>query len=466
MIEFTKKHAVDAMKRVYALMKENRDSLIELDSKIGDGDLGLTLVRGFSAAADTAESIADSDLGMFFTKVGLSIIRAAPSTMGTLLGSALLGAGKALSGREQLDGTGFALLFRSMAEAAAERGNAGEGEKTLLDVLFPAARAVEGCDSPDIWKRAQAGLTQAKISLENTRALMSQHGKAAVFREKTIGLADPGAAAACLLIEGIVTACKPAGVGLQRQEGQKLDREKVYQMYRELAARETAYREEQSENDRRLGIKDLYREEAARGTRMLYELGFSPSGDNGDISVRDPETGLVYISASPIEIGYKNLGEYHACDMAVVDMEGNRMTTWSRPTIEMPMHLAILRARPDVNAVVHTHAAWSSVFAICGKNIPFVLAEQYAHLGAGEVVCAGYGKAGSDELGEEIVSALGKNNAVLMRNHGAVTVGRTLDEAFTNARFLECIAQKALFATLLGGLQTVNPEDVAEEWAK
>ena len=53
-----------------------------------------------------------------------------------------------------------------------------------------------------------------------------------------------------------------------------------------------------------------------------------------------------------------------------------------------------------------------------------------------------------------------------MRNHGAVTVGRTLDEAFTNARFLECIAQKALFATLLGGLQTVNPEDVAEEWAK
>lgn len=259
MIEFTKKHAVDAMKRVYALMKENRDSLIELDSKIGDGDLGLTMVRGFSAAADTAESIADSDLGMFFTKVGLSIIRAAPSTMGTLLGSALLGAGKALSGREQLDGTGFALLFRSMAEAAAERGNAGEGEKTLLDVLFPAARAVEGCDSPDIWKRAQAGLTQAKISLENTRALMSQHGKAAVFREKTIGLVDPGAAAACLLIEGIVTACKPAGVGLQRQEGQKLDREKVYQMYRELAARETAYREEQSENDRRLGIKDLYR---------------------------------------------------------------------------------------------------------------------------------------------------------------------------------------------------------------
>lgn len=158
------------MKRVYALMKENRDSLIELDSKIGDGDLGLTMVRGFSAAADTARASPIPDLGMFFTKVGLSIIRAAPSTMGTLLGSALLGAGKALSGREQLDGTGFALLFRSMAEAAAERGNAGEGEKTLLDVLFPAARAVEGCDSPDIWKRAQARADAGKNQPGKTHA--------------------------------------------------------------------------------------------------------------------------------------------------------------------------------------------------------------------------------------------------------------------------------------------------------
>lgn len=98
---------------------------------------------------------------MFFTKVGLSIIRAAPSTMGTLLGSALLGAGKALSGREQLDGTGFALLFRSMAEAAAERGNAGEGEKTLLDVLFPGCPRRGGVRQPGHLE-ARAGRADAR----------------------------------------------------------------------------------------------------------------------------------------------------------------------------------------------------------------------------------------------------------------------------------------------------------------
>ncbi|MFR9188869.1 MAG: class II aldolase/adducin family protein [Anaerotruncus massiliensis (ex Togo et al. 2019)] len=197
---------------------------------------------------------------------------------------------------------------------------------------------------------------------------------------------------------------------------------------------------------------------------MLYELGFSPSGDNGDISVRDPETGLVYISASPIEIGYKNLGEYHACDMAVVDMEGNRMTTWSRPTIEMPMHLAILRARPDVNAVVHTHAAWSSVFAICGKNIPFVLAEQYAHLGAGESSAPDTAKRVPTSW-EEIVSALGKNNAVLMRNHGAVTVGAPSTKRLPTPVSSNASPRRRC-SPPARALQTVNPEDVAEEWAK
>jgi len=211
-------------------------------------------------------------------------------------------------------------------------------------------------------------------------------------------------------------------------------------------------------------VKDIYMEEAARGTRMLYERGFSPDGDNGDVSVRDPETGYIYISASPVPVDYRNLGEYRASDMCVVDIDGNRITTWSRPTIEMPMHIAILKARPDANAVVHTHGDWSSVFSITGKNIPLVLAEHYAHLGPGEIICAEYGKAGSFELAEYIVNAMGKNNAALMRNHGAVVVGKTLDQAFTNAQFLESIAQKTLFSLLLGGLTPMKPDEVLDDW--
>ena len=209
-------------------------------------------------------------------------------------------------------------------------------------------------------------------------------------------------------------------------------------------------------------IKHLFQEEAARGTRKLYEDGFSPSGDAGDVSVRDTETGYIYISGSPPEIQYLNLGEYHACDMAIVDIDGNRITTWGRPTCELPMHLAIFRARPDVNAIVHTHAMWSSAYCISGKSIPLVLAEQYVHLG-GEVKCADYAPVASKDLGEFVVSALENKNAALMRNHGAVTVGATLDEAFIRAAFLECVAQKAFVATLLGDVKTIKPEEVFDK---
>lgn len=236
--------------------------------------------------------------------------------------------------------------------------------------------------------------------------------------------------------------------------------QKVIEQYRQDAELEAKIKEEKEKAHK---IKDIYMEEAARGTRMLYERGFSPDGDNGDVSVRDPETGYIYISASPVPVDYRNLGEYRASDMAVVDLNGNRITTWSRPTIEMPTHIAILRARPDINAVVHTHADWSSVFAITGKNIPMVLVEHYAHLGPGDIVCAEYGKAGSFELAENVAKAMGNNNAALIRNHGAVVVGKTLDEAFCNATFLESIAKKVLFSMLLGGPDLIKPDDVLED---
>lgn len=213
------------------------------------------------------------------------------------------------------------------------------------------------------------------------------------------------------------------------------------------------------------GVKLHFKEEAARGTRMLFELGFSPSGDAGDVSVRDPETGYVYISGSPRMRPdvYRNLGEYRASDMAVVDLDGNLIVPWASATVEAPMHLAIYRARPEVNAVVHTHPIWSSAYCICGKNIPLVLPEQQVHLG-GEVVCADYGLVGTDDLGSSIVDALGKDkNAAMMANHGSVTTGRDLDEAFNNAIFLEAVAQKAWLAQMLGGINVISLDNMFGE---
>ena len=204
---FTKENMRDAMEQISHLMETNRDYLCELDSQIGDSDLGLTMARGFAAAYEVAKNNTNSDIGTELKMIGFAISKEAPSTMGTLIGSAFIGAGKSLTGNEQLDADGIALCFRSMADAAAKRGQSAEGEKTLLDVLFPVARSVEACNSSDIKERMIVAVEQAKESLENTKNLLSQHGRASVFREKTVGLIDPGAAAACLVIEGFGKSC-------------------------------------------------------------------------------------------------------------------------------------------------------------------------------------------------------------------------------------------------------------------
>ena len=214
-------------------------------------------------------------------------------------------------------------------------------------------------------------------------------------------------------------------------------------------------------------IKAIYQEEAAWGTRWLYEKGFSPDGDSGDVSVMDPETGLIYISAanSSIPMPYTNNGDIKAQDIAILDIDGKSYSPWASETIEAPMHLAIYRARPDVRAIVHTHAQWSSVFAMTHQDIPLSLVEHYVHLGE-TVRCAGYGPAGSQLIAEEVVKALGQNNAALMANHGAVTVGPTMREAYTNAVFLESIAEKTIYARLIGKLHELAPEDVLDESLK
>lgn len=211
-------------------------------------------------------------------------------------------------------------------------------------------------------------------------------------------------------------------------------------------------------------IKAIYQEEAAWGTRWLYEKGFSPSGDSGDVSVRDPETGLIYISAAnaSIPLPYKDNGDIRAQDIAVMDIDGKSYSPWASETIEAPMHLAIYRARPDVEAIVHTHAQWSSVFAITHQDIPLCLVEQLINLGE-TIRCAEYGPAGSNLIAENVVRALGTNNAVIMANHGAVTVGKTMFEAYKNAIFLESLAQKTIYAKLIGTLHKLDPKTALDE---
>ena len=135
--------------------------------------------------------------------------------------------------------------------------------------------------------------------------------------------------------------------------------------------------------------------------KRFVEKHLTPGMDSGDWSMRDTETGLIYVCPRPnksfdIRPDWTVIKAEHIC---VCDIDGNLVEdNGFLPTVELPMHLAIYRARPEINAIVHSHPLYSSAFAATGEDIPFLLAESGIFLG-GSVPCAEYGLIGSTTLG-------------------------------------------------------------------
>ena len=205
-------------------------------------------------------------------------------------------------------------------------------------------------------------------------------------------------------------------------------------------------------------ISKKLKEEVAKATLLFWKKGLSAGRDAGDTSLRDPETNLIYICPQATEkLKIMNWGTITSNQIVVINMNNEVVDGPNLiPSLESPMHIAIYKARPEINAIVHSHAVWSTIFAITGKNIPLVDAEMDEFLG-GEVVCAEYAEVATEELAGNVIKALGKNNfAALLRNHGAVCIGRDFEEAFTVSDFLEKSAETVLFGSLLGGLITYN----------
>ncbi len=186
------------------LMKENRDYLIDLDSVMGDGDLGLTMSDGFFAASEAVKDITETDIGKLAYTAGKAMSTAVPSTMGTLMASGFMSAGKALKGAETLDLGGVAAFFKAYLEGVQSRGKAEIGDKTFLDGLHPAAEllmagAAANMSFSEAASKAAAAAHDAFLS---TKGMLAKHGRAAARGEKSRELLDPGAAVADLMMKG------------------------------------------------------------------------------------------------------------------------------------------------------------------------------------------------------------------------------------------------------------------------
>ena len=195
--------------------EKEREALIELDSKVGDSDLGLTMAKAFRAARDAIEALEAPDLATQMKTAGAAIAKAAPSTMGTLMATGFLRGSKALDGAVALDVSGLADFWEAYAGGVAMRGKAALGDKTVLDVLDPIARCfkAEADKGAPLEAACEAAAKAAAEALEATRLLVAQHGKAAAFGEKSRGLQDAGGTVACILADELNGFMKAAAAG-------------------------------------------------------------------------------------------------------------------------------------------------------------------------------------------------------------------------------------------------------------
>lgn len=189
-----------ALEKTFA---DQRDFLIELDGKVGDSDLGLTMSKAFAAAHAAVTADPSGTPGKLLRSAGLAIAKAAPSTMGTLTASGFMRGGKAVEAAAELGTAEIAGFWRAYRDSVQERGRAKVGDKTVLDVLDPIALDLEASASAGVPLDAALATATAAAAraLEATKTLVAQHGKAAAFQEKSRGLQDAGATVGLFIIE-------------------------------------------------------------------------------------------------------------------------------------------------------------------------------------------------------------------------------------------------------------------------
>ena len=196
-----------AMLRVARALETHKDRLTELDQAMGDGDLGITAAK-MAAACDAyvAAEPPTADVGAYLAQAGMALNRAASSSLGTLLATALMRAGKEVRGQSEVDASDLARLLRAADAGIQERGKAKPGDKTIIDVVHPAAEAFAATldDGADLSAAAGRMLDAARAGREAVTPLRSRVGRSSWVGERTEGLVDPGCEAGVIIFEAIV----------------------------------------------------------------------------------------------------------------------------------------------------------------------------------------------------------------------------------------------------------------------
>jgi L-fuculose-phosphate aldolase len=189
--------------------------------------------------------------------------------------------------------------------------------------------------------------------------------------------------------------------------------------------------------------------------QMLEEKGLV-IGSSGNVSMSTKNgNGKEVIAITPSGRYYESMNPE---DIVIIDFNGVCIEGEYEPSTEKMLHIGIYKARKDIHAIVHSHSIYGSIVSVSGMDIPVVTEDQVECLGGG-IKLATYALHGSAKLVENVISALGNRNAVIMANHGTLCVGKNVKEAFINCEMLEKTAKIYIYASLLGNVNILSDTD-------
>lgn len=198
----------EMFEEVAKLFAEKKEELCEMDAAMGDGDLGLTMSKGYGALPGfLRETAAEGEIGKQLMKAAMKMQNEVPSTMGTLMSSGIMSAGKALKGKTELVPADIATYAAAFAEGIQKRGKCNLGDRTILDSVDAgakkAAAVVEANPEASFAEVVGAAVEGAAEGVEATKGMVPRFGKAAVHAAKAKGVADQGALAGYYMLLGL-----------------------------------------------------------------------------------------------------------------------------------------------------------------------------------------------------------------------------------------------------------------------
>lgn len=203
MEKFTVAELKQVLRETAQDMKGHIEELRELDAQLGDGDLGITMNLFARGVTDFCDASGETDAGVFLYQCGRGINKMNPSTFGTILAVAFMGAGKSVRGKSEIDIRDLAAMGDSAVADIQKRGNANLGDKTMLDALVPAIEAykAEMRQGKSFKEMIESMVAAGEEGMKSTADMISKIGRARMFGEKSLGIQDGGATATYYILE-------------------------------------------------------------------------------------------------------------------------------------------------------------------------------------------------------------------------------------------------------------------------